>query len=947
MAGSVARVREPERILRLAAGSRSELLELLAKADSDPLATPEPVEGRPAFRLGIVDPTAKRRTLARKVVTGGKPWRGRNDVWFSPAPLLSVPGAGIAFAFPGLEAEFAPQVADVADWLGVPHPALNDSSIGPHAESLVSVGRLLATALRTLAVLPDAVVGHSVGEWVAMIVGGIFSGAEFDELLTRTDLDAIRVPGVQFAVLGCGVEQVSGELAGRAGLVISHDNSTNQTVVCGPDAAIAELVETFRDQGIICQILPFRSGFHTPMLKPYLAPFEAGVPSLRTTEAAIPVWSATTARPFPNDTEAIRRLCVRHLIEPVRFRATVHAMYATGTRVFVQLGAGQLGSLIDDTLQDAEHLTVAANSAHRPGIDQLRRLATALWVEGAAPDFAALEPGQHIRRAAQPVQLGRSDSVPTLSVSTPAASGNGHTGIGVPDPLTRLRELGSRSPVAREFAALLDDVAGSVAMVLDATGRAVRPAALVADRGPAIVDTSISVSTTTMPYLLDHCFVPQRAGWPNAADRRPVVPATTILAHLMELAEKSAPGLRAVGVEDLRFDRWLVAEPAVEVAVRVRPVGPDRVRVALGDYADGVVQLGQDYPADVSVAWQPETDERPPALAAGDLYRQRWMFHGRRFQVITASTAISAGGIRGELTVPTAPGALLDGVGQLLGQWLVEQHPTRWIAFPMRIGQVRQYAPTPPAGTRVACSIRVRALTEDTVEADARLTWGGRPLVSIAGWCDRRFDSAARASAVHRFPENNTLSEQRAGGWWLMVESSPSLASREFYLQKYLAGPEHDEYANCAPRDRRAWLLRRIVIKDAVRGWLWERGFGPLFPAEIAVDLDDSGRSRVAGRYGLRLPDLSVAVAASHRIAVALVGETNGTGPRNAIHLAETLADVESDRGAVSAVVRRRLTERLHVETGRRPPSPVHTEVIADPAGLAARQYVVAWTDSQ
>jgi hypothetical protein len=456
-----------------------------------------------------------------------------------------------------------------------------------------------------------------------------------------------------------------------------------------------------------------------------------------------------------------------------------------------------------------------------------------LWVEGADPDFAALEP--------------RSDPPPVLA-----------------GPVARLRELGARLPVAREFAALLDEVAGSVATVLDAADR-------TADRTE--LDTTLSVSSHTMPYLLDHCFVPQRPGWPEVADRRPVMPATTVLAHLGAIAEKSAPGQRAIGVEELRFDRWLVAEPALEIAVRVRRVGADRVRVTLGDYAEGVVLLGQEYPVDVSPAWQPEADERAPALTAEELYGQRWMFHGPRFQVVTAATAISATGIRGELTVPTAPGALLDGVGQLLGQWLVERHPARWIAFPTRFRQVRQHAPLPPAGAAVRCSVRVRALTEDTIVADARLTHDDRPLVSITGWCDRRFDSSARAAAVHRFPEHNTLSERRPGGWWVMVESSPSLASREFYLRKYLGGGEHQEYENCAPRERRAWLLRRIVVKDAVRGWLWEHGFGPLFPAEIAVDVEDPEHPTVSGRHGLRVPELRVAVAAAQRVAVATVGD--------------------------------------------------------------------------
>ena len=78
---------------------------------------------------------------------------------------------------------------------------------------------------------------------------------------------------------------------------------------------------------------------------------------------------------------------VRHLVEPVRFRPVIEAMYDDGVRVFVQVGVGQLGSLIDDTLRGRDHLTVAANSPHRSGMDQLRRVVTALWVEGGSPQW--------------------------------------------------------------------------------------------------------------------------------------------------------------------------------------------------------------------------------------------------------------------------------------------------------------------------------------------------------------------------------------------------------------------------------------------------------------------------------------------------------------------------------------------------------------------------------
>ena len=124
-------------------------------------------------------------------------------------------------------------------------------------------------------------------------------------------------------------------------------------MVCGPDDAVAEFVRAFRARGVLSQVLPFRSGFHTPMLAPYLDPIEQAARRFRLQPPTVPVWSATTAAPFPAGESAVRELFVRHLLEPVRFRQLIEAMYTAGHRAFVQVGTGQLGSLIGDTLAGA------------------------------------------------------------------------------------------------------------------------------------------------------------------------------------------------------------------------------------------------------------------------------------------------------------------------------------------------------------------------------------------------------------------------------------------------------------------------------------------------------------------------------------------------------------------------------------------------------------------
>ena len=385
-------VREPERVLRLAARSVDELRDLLDR--------PGPrVTGDGPVRLGVVDPTEKRLALARKAVARGRSWRGRNDIWFADRPLLGPGGGKLAFVFPGLESELTLNCGDVARHFGLPwaHTDAEVGDVGRQGAAVFELGRLLHGALGRLGVEPDAVAGHSLGEWTAMAAAGVYAGHEVDAFLAGFDPDTLVVPGLAFAAVGAPAPRVLEELAGRTDVVLSHDNSPNQAMICGPVAAVDTLVARFRTGGIVAQVLPFRSGFHTPMLRPYLAPIHEAAARFTLHPPTRPLWSATTVSEYPAAEAEVRELFVRHLLEPVRFRPLVRALHTAGFRAFVQVGAGQLGSLVGDTLHGEDHLVVAAHSAHRPGLAQLRRVATALWADGLDIDFTRL-PGARRRR---------------------------------------------------------------------------------------------------------------------------------------------------------------------------------------------------------------------------------------------------------------------------------------------------------------------------------------------------------------------------------------------------------------------------------------------------------------------------------------------------------------------------------------------------------------------
>ncbi|MFI9270967.1 beta-ketoacyl synthase N-terminal-like domain-containing protein [Kitasatospora sp. NPDC052896] len=887
---ATALVAEPERVLRLAADTPGRLAELLAADDSAVLAAGLPEHGGPAARcrVAVVDPSAKRLALARRAVGRGRAWRGRGDVWFAPEPLLGAGGGRLAFLFPGLEGEFAPRVDEVADHFGLPRPGLaaRVDDIGRHGVGVVAVGRLLDAALRRLGLRPDGVAGHSVGEWTAMITAGLYSGATVDAFLAAFDPDALRVPGLAFAALGASADQVLDALAtldGMAEVVLSHDNAPQQSIVCGPEGPVAELVRRFRARGVLGQLLPFQSGFHTPMLGPYLEPIRQAADRFELHPPTVPVWSGTTAAPFPATEAEVRALFVRHLLEPVRFRPLVEALYAAGFRAFVQVGTGQLSSLVGDTLHDREHLAVAANSPHRDGLAQLRRVAAALWADGAEPDAGALlpagprQPPEERSHRAVPLDLGSplvSLDPATLATLRPEL-GTRQASSG-PLPATPLAALADRFPMAAELDALLRDTERT-AVELIGTGERFGPST-----------TRLRISLDTMPYLLDHCFFRQPPNWPDPVDRWPVVPATTIIRHLMDAAELSAPGRVAGAVHDLRFGQWVPAATPLEVEITQKEAGPGRLTTSFGGFASGVVELTDRHPTPPAPWPVDPAGEHAPGLTAAELYAQRWMFHGPAFQGLTELTALGEAHVRGVITAPSAPGALLDNVGQLLGYWIMATRAERSVVFPVGIRRLRFHGPQPRPGTELHCHIRVTSLTDTLLEADMQLRSGDVVWAEAHGWQDRRFDSHPDTRPVERFADRNTLSAPQPDGWVLLHERWPDLASRDLIMRNHLGSAERARYERQPPRGRRAWLLGRIAVKDAVRRWLWAHGEGPVFPAEIEVRNDPTGRPRVSGLHGRTLPELDVTLAHQAEAAVALVRPSGPDhGPGVGIDLAE------------------------------------------------------------
>nr|WP_223771385.1 type I polyketide synthase [Streptomyces huiliensis] len=1190
-ASAVLRVDEPEPVLRIAADTTEELRALLDGEDARLRAAPE--VGAGGVRLAVAGPGAGRLALARKVVARGTAWGGRREVWFAPRPPLGPAGGRTAFLFPGLEAGFTPQGEDVARHFGLPLPAWQQArvgAVGEHGAAVVDLGRLLAAALRRCGIAPDALAGHSVGEWTAMAVGGIFADKEVDAFLRDFDPLSLRVPDLVFVTFGAPAGQVEAAMAGIGGVVLSHDNAPHQSVACGPAAQVEKVAERLRRAGVLGRTLPFASGFHTPMLAPYLGPIREAMGRFTLHRPSVPVWSGTTCAPFPEGEADVRDLTIRHLLEPVRFRGLVASLHAAGFRAFIQVGQGQLPALVDDILADREHLAVTVGGAGGDGLGHLRRAAAGLWAYGAEPDFTALapggsrsagtvplppaapaHPGVRLGLDAGPVHLdpatrdrlrtdlraaltgaetpgsGRLDAAARrfpeaaelralltetadtaaalFAAHSAAAAAAAHPATGVaaessapgagvahsapgadavssvpgtpapaarstsgdaaggpvlrPDPAAARRSdavpgatssaSGTLAPAARaeaedaaggpasrpasgapRWAGAVPDVASSTPGALAPTPRPAsedvaggpvvpRPVAAAPRRPEAVVeagggsgpglssraaesvqDTTLRVALDTMPYLVDHCFYHQRPDWPDVGDRWPVVPATTMIRHMTDAVAASGSVGVTVAVRGARFLSWLVAEPAVDVTTTVRsvPGRPGSHSVDFGTYARAETETAPRHPAPPA-RWSVPGGEEAPTVSARRMYEERWMFHGPLFQGVTAVTGIGARHVRGVLTAPPAPGALLDSAGQLLGYWLMATRADRTVVLPVGIREIRFHGPEPTAGERLDCHVRITDLTDTRLAADVQLSHReshrgshreshrGTVWCEITGWEDRRFDSPPAADAIRRRPGESALARIQPGGWHLVFEHWRDSASRDLAMRNVLGGAERDAYAARPARGRAQWLLGRIAAKDAVRHHLWRHGAGPVFPAEIRVRNDDTGRPYPEGVHGRELPPLALSLAHCAEAAVALVrparstpagtGTGTGTGVGTGagigvgvgvgIDIEEITERPEATRDAVLAPGELPLHDRLgggarvltrfwtakeaaakaegtglHGRprdfrvtaadgdrmTVRTPSGRTHSVSLAEtgnPAGLPPRRYVVAWTE--
>ncbi|MEU5943044.1 beta-ketoacyl synthase N-terminal-like domain-containing protein [Micromonospora sp. NPDC047548] len=198
-----------------------------------------------------------------------------------------------------------------------PAPALDETWLTQPA--LFAVEYALAELLRHRGVRPAALAGHSLGEYVAACLAGVFTLPDaLATVAVRGRLMQAQPPGAMLSV-DLPADEVEPVLP--AGVSVAASNAPRLTTVSGEYAAVAALAEALRGRGVACRELRTSHAFHSVMMDPALPGFAAHLRDVPLRPPTLPVISNVTGGWLTDDEATDPQYWVRQLSRPVRFSA--------------------------------------------------------------------------------------------------------------------------------------------------------------------------------------------------------------------------------------------------------------------------------------------------------------------------------------------------------------------------------------------------------------------------------------------------------------------------------------------------------------------------------------------------------------------------------------------------------------------------------------------------
>ena len=206
--------------------------------------------------------------------------------------------------------------------------------------ALFAVEYALAQMWRSWGIEPDAVMGHSVGEYVAACIAGVFSLEEGLRLIAERGrlMGALPKEGIMAAVFAEEALVANAIAPYWHSVAIAAVNGPKQTVISGSESAVLESLESLEANFIMTRPLNTSHAFHSPLMEPVLDAFEQIASQVRFAAPRIPLISNLTGQMVQPQEVPDATYWRRHIREPVRFYEGMQALAAAGCELFLEIG---------------------------------------------------------------------------------------------------------------------------------------------------------------------------------------------------------------------------------------------------------------------------------------------------------------------------------------------------------------------------------------------------------------------------------------------------------------------------------------------------------------------------------------------------------------------------------------------------------------------------------
>ncbi|MES1249720.1 MAG: type I polyketide synthase, partial [Chitinophaga rupis] len=262
----------------------------------------------------------------------------------------------------------------------------------------------LARLMMSIGVIPDYMIGHSIGEYVAACISGIFSFEEGLRLVVkRGELMNSLPPGSMLSV------PITAEEAGPylgSGISLAAINGPGQVVLSGEITAVEELMSRLNESGIPYIKLHTSHAFHSDMQDPILESFRNEVQKIALREPTISFVSNLTGGIAGKEEALSSDYWVNHLRKTVRFSDGLKTILSSAQDlVFIEVGAGRsLTALLQQQGKPAP-LSVNLIRSFKETEEDAKYFITRLgelWANGVAVDWGAYYKEEQRRRISLP-----------------------------------------------------------------------------------------------------------------------------------------------------------------------------------------------------------------------------------------------------------------------------------------------------------------------------------------------------------------------------------------------------------------------------------------------------------------------------------------------------------------------------------------------------------------